>query len=372
MPCHSVASRCAWIPVPSLLRHFPDGRFQSVLCRLRSCRSVSPRLHAFSSLIFSDPLLALSEQLCSIPWPFASSRVHSLPSPVLSGRCHAIACQLISVCTVHGHSASHPRLSVRCHAVSNPGRAMRFRIQSELCSSHRLHASPPLFDSDQCFSMADHIVSTLYHFCSDPCASAGLVSNSARSGSCPSFSLSPPCHSWRIGSQQRHCASSLVSAELIRCHSTQVKSGLITSVANRGCARQIPVSSAPPAPISAVPVRFPSAQFGTPPFHLYSSSILSKRRRSIASRLKAHRRAHCSTLLIRLVSSRCHHLVCHPFRFAGIRRAAFPFHFAVTQGCALPWQCHSHRCRFVASPIDSDHCCAAPSPRYSCLVYSMP
>ena len=124
---------------------------------------------------------------------------------------------------------------------------------------------------------------------SHPCASAGLVSNSVRSRSCPSFSIAPPCQSGRICSPQRHCASSPVSAELIRCHSTQVKSGLITSVANRGCARQIPVSSAPPAPISAVPVRFPSAQIGTPPFHLYSSSILSRRCRAIAPRLCASR-----------------------------------------------------------------------------------
>lgn len=223
---------------------------------------------------------------------------------------------------------------------------------------------------------------------SDPCASAGLVSNSARSGSCPSFAVSPPCSSLRVVSPQRravayrvstvrcHLTASLVSAELIRCHSTQVKSGLITSVAFRVLSmrirsRQSPGSSAPPAPISAVPVRFHPAQCCTSPFHLYSSSIMSRRRRSIASRLKAHRRAHCSTLLIRLVSSRCHHLVCHPFRFAGIRRAAFPFHFAVTQDCALPWQCYSHRCRFIASPYDTVHCCAAPSPRFACQVYSM-
>ena len=152
LPCHSVASRCAWIPVPSLLRRLTGGRFQAVLFHLRSCRSVSPRLHAFSSLIFSAPRLVLSEQLCSIPWPFASSRVHSLPyrcrshqfasAPCRFGssrqpsppcRCysrrfpsqllgstlrhlstgqvralqfhlHSVACQLISVCTVHGHS----------------------------------------------------------------------------------------------------------------------------------------------------------------------------------------------------------------------------------------------------------------------------
>lgn len=135
---------------------------------------------------------------------------------------------------------------------------------------------------------------------SDPCASAGLVSNSARFSSCPSFAIAPPCLSGRIVSPQRHCASSLVSAELIRCHSTQVKSGLITSVANRGCALQIPVSSAPPAPISAVPVRFHPAQCGTSPFHLYSSSILSRRRRAFAPRFctgripAAHRRGSSS------------------------------------------------------------------------------
>ena len=124
---------------------------------------------------------------------------------------------------------------------------------------------------------------------SDPCASAGLGSKSARFGSCPSLAIASPCQSGRIDSPQRHCASSPVSAELIRCQSTQVKSGLITSVANRGCARQSPVSSAPPAPISAVPVRFHPAQCGTSPFHLYSSSILSRRCRAIAPRLCASR-----------------------------------------------------------------------------------
>lgn len=43
-----------------------------------------------------------------------------------------------------------------------------------------------------------------------------------------------------------------------------------------------------------------------------------------------------------------------PFRFVGIRRAAFPFHFAVTQGCALPWHGRSALIRIIASPYDSD------------------
>lgn len=209
--------------------------------------------------------------------------------------------------------------SVRFSAVPYLGHSMRCRIKSSPLQSAPIRFSASLFSAKQGGSNPLLLVSWRFRLCSalpsrfggirfdaspwlliafhtqpclvrsDLCASAGLVSNSAHFGSCPSFAIAPPCLSGRIDSHQRRRVTSLVPAELIRCHSTRIKSGLITSVANRGCALQIPVSSAPPAPISAVPVRFHSAQFGTPPFHLYSSSILSRRRRAIAPRLFASR-----------------------------------------------------------------------------------
>ena len=141
---------------------------------------------------------------------------------------------------------------------------------------------------------------------SDPCASAGLVSNSAHFGSCPSLAVSPPCSSLRVVSPQRravayrvstvrcHLTAALVSAELIRCHSTQVKSGLITSVANRGCARQIPVSSAPPAPISAVLDLLYAHQLSSTQIHIWTLRLFSSPCFSASSQIRSRPRRSCS------------------------------------------------------------------------------
>ena len=315
------------IHVSSLI--FRSKPWLSILVGAHPFRAV-PSLPV-SYRVASPPCRSYSYHRLTIPQPFASSRVHSLPSPVLSGRCHAIACQLISVCTVHGHSLARRIGSVLGCAVSYLLDVMLFRIKSSPLQSAPIRFSASLFSAKQGGSNPLPLVSGRFRLCSalpyqileshlqslpwllfaflagpfrirsDPCASAGLVSNSAHFGSCPSLAVSPPCSSLRVVSPQRravayrvstvrcHLTASLVAAELIRCHSTQVKSGLITSVANRGCARQSPVSSTPPAPISAVPVRFQSHQFHASPFHLYSSSILSKRRRAIAPRLCASR-----------------------------------------------------------------------------------
>ena len=134
---------------------------------------------------------------------------------------------------------------------------------------------------------------------SDPCASAGLVSNSARSGSCPSFSIAPPCLSERIDSPQRHCASSLVSAELIRCHSTQIKAGLITSAAFRVLSmrirsRQSPGSSAPPAPISAVLDLLYAHQLSSTQIHIWTLRLFSSPCFSNSSQIRSRHRRSCS------------------------------------------------------------------------------
>ena len=359
------------LPVPSLLRRRPGGRFQAVLFRsfsrvLRSspCRGFSRRLRSNPSLLVSyrgasPPCRFIARLRISIPFgstpchlssghvrafqfrlpsvadpvitnPSVSISIRSVPRPFAALSIQRVASPIVSVSV----RVSGPRfLSLPCHcqtclsyAIPCPISALRLAslpcsaISNHLRYSQRRAVSALLYSS---LSKADHfrccscpgasgyaqrcrlnsadfisrllpgfsmpILAAQFRVRSELCASAGLVSNSARFSSCPSFAIAPPCLSGRIDSPQRRRVTSLVPAELIRCHSTRITSGLITSVANRGCALQIPVSSAPPAPISAVPVRFPSAQFGTPPFHLYSSSILSRRCRAIAPRLCASR-----------------------------------------------------------------------------------
>ena len=116
LPCHSVASRCAWIPVPSLLRHFPDVRFQTVLFHSFSRMLRSSPCRGVSLLIYSMPSLPVSYRVASPPCRCYSRR---FPSQLLGStlrhlstgqvralqfHLHSVACQLISVCTVHGHS----------------------------------------------------------------------------------------------------------------------------------------------------------------------------------------------------------------------------------------------------------------------------
>lgn len=116
LPCHSVASRCAWIPVPSLLRHFPDGRFQTALFHSFSRMLRSSPCRCVSLLFFSMLSMPVSYRVASPPCRcysrrFPSQLLGSTPRHLSSGQVrtlqfhlHSVACQLISVCTVHGHS----------------------------------------------------------------------------------------------------------------------------------------------------------------------------------------------------------------------------------------------------------------------------
>lgn len=330
-----------------------------------SVRHVCHRRHAVAILVvsllsFSAPRSAISALVMSEP--FNST---SIPLPVSSSPSAPFMAIPLLVASVRFWAVPYPRFSRQCRIKSSPLQSAPIRFFALHCFTKQGGSNPLPLVSGRfrlCSALPSQILEShlqslpwlLFAFLagpfrirSDPCASARLGSVSARFGSCPSFAIAPPCLSGRIVSPQRRRVTSLLRADLIRCHSTRIKSGLITSVANRGCALQSPGSSTQPAPISTVPVRFPSAQFGTPPFHLYSSSILSRRRRAIAPRFctgripTAHRR------------------------------------FGSKQGVTTPWRFLSiagraSRIRCSSSPSDSGLICAAPLPRFTCQVYSMP
>lgn len=214
LPCHSVASRCAWIPVPSLLRRLTGGRFQAVLCRFAAvafhpfplrcssvgsaprlsnsrqftdlplkamafpcrsqlipstpfrlcpCRIVWPRRHAVSILIVSAlsstaPRSALSALVMSEPFRFGSCRIESQ-------RLHLHAHHLASIrCPVN----SPRRVCHHLHGFANRGRAMQFRCLSTHLSPRR--SWPFRFAASACVSFPFRCSA----FYTSPCLSASL------------------------------------------------------------------------------------------------------------------------------------------------------------------------------------------------------
>lgn len=236
---------------------------------------------------------------------------------------------------------------------SNPLPLVSWRFR--LCSALPSRFGGIRFDASPWLLIAFHTQPRLVR--SDLCASAGRVSNSAHFApvqSQPLLISAMPIWANRFSSAPSRYISSPsrsnplpFDANQIRADHLRSKSGLRTSNPcqfSTACVDQCRACSLP---------------------------FRSIRHSAVSSLLFVHpveaSQSHRSSLV------RQSDLSCSPpFRFVGIRRAAFPFHFAVTQGCALPWQCHSHQCRFIASPYDTVHCCAAPSPRFACQVYSMP
>ena len=132
LPCHSVASRCAWIPVPSLLRRLTGGRFQAVPFRSFSRSRRSSPCHCISHLFCSFPLLlqwiqrqvisarVVSCGLAAIPQLFVSSPYHSTTIRIVSRPFAAFA---------------SPFGSLPCHCLSAH---LRLRRSWPFpCSSHR-------------------------------------------------------------------------------------------------------------------------------------------------------------------------------------------------------------------------------------------
>ena len=122
------------------------------------------------------------------------------------------------------HAISAPCASSPCHAMPSQFSSQRIPSNPSRLGSCLVWASPLLFT---CYLLVASplprlllislpflcrsatYTAMLRHFRSELCASAGLVSKSARFGSCPSLAIAPPCLSGRIGSPQRRRTSCL-------------------------------------------------------------------------------------------------------------------------------------------------------------------
>lgn len=430
-PCRFYSHRFRSQLYGSTLRHLSSGHVRAFPLRILSNRVPASPPPCASSRVHSLPCQFVPSRLPSSPWLCESWPSYAIPLPVnasVAAPFMAIPLRSLGLrfVSIPLQRILHLALLIRFFAPriasmrrrfsscrSNPGPAspcqliayLRYAVSHPCISLHLLFESSALrsapsrfaalhFFSKQGRSIAVHgvvprIASTPCLFRSDPFASAGRVSKSARYSSCPSFAM--PCHlgstridstpsllfSRLVASWQRGSVSPLLSSEQVQANPCPLSSSQIRAVhlrreSNRVCSRQSLVGSAPPAPISAVPDRCASLPLNSALRRFLATPRPSCRGASEPFLLGTNHVAAAlfSSFLIRFGSStrQSARLPSVTFRFVGIRRAAFPFHFAVTQDCALPWQCHSHWCRFVASPIDSNLCCAAPSPRCSRLV----
>lgn len=363
LPCHSAASQCTSIPshrcfavslmVGSKLCYSAASPVRAVLLlaiaypiytvHFPCCSS---EFNARSSLLVSyrvasPPFRSYSYRRLTIPQPFASSRVHSLPSPVLSGRCHAIACHLISVCTVHGHSLARRIGSVLGCAVSYLLDVMLFRIKSSPLQSAPSRFSASLFSAKQGGSNPLPLVSwrlqlfsalpyqilesrlqalpwLLFAF---PCRAiphpfGSLRLRWPRFQICSFRLLSQPLRSsampiWanRFSAAPSHIVSPRLDSVSCQirfrpsiskpCPCDSNKAGLITSVAFRVLSmrirsRQSPGRSAPPAPISAVLDLLYAHQLSSTQIHIWTLRLFSSPCFSSSSQIRSRPRRSCS------------------------------------------------------------------------------
>ena len=197
------------------------------------------------------------------------------------------------------------------------------------------------------FSAApSHILSSLSRAIAKP-----FHLGSTRIDSTPSLLFSRLVASWQRGSVSPLLSSEQVQANPCPFSSSQIRADHLRRESNRVCSRQSLVGSAPPAPISTVPDRCASLPLNSALRRFLATPRPSCRGASEPFLLGTNHVAAAlfSSFLIRFGSStrQSARLPSVTFRFVGIRRAAFPFHFAETQGCALPWLISS-------APISSD------------------
>lgn len=223
---------------------FGSFHLRALPCHCRSVQSLSRQFSAFASPFGSLPCHCLSAHRRPLrSWPFlcASSHCLSFPFRFLAPRISPLLRHLKSSPLQSAPSRFFASPFSAKQGGSNPLPLVSLRFW--LCSAMPSRFGWIHFDASPWLLIASHALP--FRIRSDPCASAGLVSKSARFSSCPSFAVSSPCSSLRVVSPQRravayrvstvrcHLTASLVSAELIHCHSTQHKSGLITSVSFR-------------------------------------------------------------------------------------------------------------------------------------------
>jgi len=160
LPCHSVASRCAWIPVPSLLRRLTGGRFQAVLFRfaavafhsfLLRCSSVGSAPRLSNSRQFTDlPLKAMASPCRSQLIP--SEPFHLCPYRIVWPRRHSAAIRIVAL-PFHNHS--HRLASIRCLRQSFRVAAMPLPVSSS--PSAPFMAIPLLVASVRFLAVPSHI-----------------------------------------------------------------------------------------------------------------------------------------------------------------------------------------------------------------------
>lgn len=185
LPCHSAASRCTWIHVPSLLRRLPGGRFQAMLCHITA--SLSWRLHSALCRSVAFHIMALpfhcpSRRICAAPYHikailFFSSPLLPVSYRVASPPFHLHAHHLASIrCPVN----SPRRVCHHLRGFANRGRAMQFRCLSTHLSPRR--SWPFRFAASACVSFPFRCSA----FYTSPCLSASL-----RLASPPCVAVSP-------------------------------------------------------------------------------------------------------------------------------------------------------------------------------------
>ena len=240
--CLRQSFRVAAMPLP--VSSSPSAPFMAIPLLVASVRFWAVPSRLFWILCHSVPSRFDSSRLPSSPCPCKAWQSYAIPYPIGTFRRRAPPCLAVS-----NHLRYSQRRAVSLLLYSPLSKADQIRCRScpgasgyaQRCRFKSWNLISKLFPG---FSLPFLAMPIL--FCSDTCASAGLVSNSARFSSCPSFSLSLSCQSWRIGSPQRL----FVSPRIVTGRSFAVSSPCSTSLVK---AVRIPVRSVP-VPASQSPV----------------------------------------------------------------------------------------------------------------------
>lgn len=236
---------CA-LPLP--FRSNPSRTVQCLFCSLRLC---------------SPPFLSAAVPIRALPGS-------SVPSPVFSGRCHGVSCQLISAFAVHGHSSA-------VHFPSAQSRALSFRFLWAQFHSVSVRILTPPLASVPLPLVSAHVPASPCHRRANLGESVLLSAISYRFFSQQSDSKA---FSARINADRRNALSTprrarRRGATRIRVHSTQVRSGLITSAANQNGAAHVKALAVQRRLRRSVPCWFHAVLFTSRPFSAVSSRIIA-------------------------------------------------------------------------------------------------
>lgn len=354
-PCRFIARLRISIPFGSTPCHLSSGHV----------RAFQFRLPSVADPVITDPSVSIS--IRSVPRPFAALSIQRVASPIvsvsvrvsgprfLSLPCHCQTClsyampcpisalRLASLpCSaISNHLRYSQRRAVSALLYSSLSKADHFRCRSCPGASgyaQRCHIKSWNLVSKLCPGSSLPFTAGLFLFRSDLCASAGLVSSSARFGSCPSFAVAPPCLSGRIGSPHRRRISCLHGSMPSHCISCLGRTN--------------------PSPFDSTQIRADHLRVISSPFDV--KPLTSKPWRFSAACADQCRA--CSILL------RSMRLSAVSFLFVSEQSHSVPFRIKAGRGHAVSVRRQYAPHVSIASPGDENHCCAAPLPRSDCLV----